>query len=306
MKKRVLGDENPLNRGDFIDAVTEHVPTTGERVMEIPVLQVREISNMRKGYDETSIAELAASIKAQGQLHPITVAAAADGFYDILYGHRRYRAMVMLSQTEPDRYLKIKCLVKRQGEFDPKTVREKQIVENLQREDPKGWEVQEALEEMRTNGDSIQQIAKKIGKSEGSVKNMFMAVKALRENPEVDALVKSHAGVTLADLQEVRVLSAKQQVQLITAKINGEINTREELRHRVAQVKAAQYETGRDDRMSRKRFEVLNVRPDGTLKVKSFLIHRDKLDDNARERLRELIDELQKLLNKRPGKGGKK
>jgi len=303
MKKRVFGDgEKPLKGGDYIDAMTEKVPTTGERIMEVPVAQVREKSNVRQEYDNASIAELAESIRQQGLLQPITVAAAENGYYDILFGHRRYRAFVLLSQTDHETFLKIKCIVKTKGEFNEKEILVQQLIENVQRENVTGRDMRAALEELKGRGLTHREIAERLGKAEGYVKNIFMAIRAVNASPELEAVLKSHTGVTLADIQTVRPLPLKNQLDLLSAKAEGNITSRARLEERVQELKAELYETGRNDRKARKRFEVMAVRPDGSLKVRSFLVHKDKLKDDDRERIQELIAELQKLL----GKGGKK
>ena len=57
--------------------------------------------NPRKRFDETSLYELAESIKQQGVLQPITVRP-VDGTdrYGIVFGERRYRASVIAGRDE--------------------------------------------------------------------------------------------------------------------------------------------------------------------------------------------------------------
>ena len=56
--------------------------------------------NPRKNFDETSLAELAESIRQQGVLQPIGVRPIADNRFEIVFGERRYRASLMAELTE--------------------------------------------------------------------------------------------------------------------------------------------------------------------------------------------------------------
>ena len=83
--------------------------------------------NPRKRFDETSLYELAESIKRQGVLQPITVRP-VDGTdrYGIVFGERRYRASVIAGRDE------IPAIV---SELSDEEAEEMAITENLQRKD---------------------------------------------------------------------------------------------------------------------------------------------------------------------------
>ena len=83
--------------------------------------------NPRKRFDETSLYELAESIKQQGMLQPITVRP-VDGTdrYGIVFGERRYRASVIAGRDE------IPAIV---TELSDEEAEEMAITENLQRKD---------------------------------------------------------------------------------------------------------------------------------------------------------------------------
>ncbi len=86
--------------------------------------------NPRKRFDETSLYELAESIKRQGVLQPITVRP-VDGTdrYGIVFGERRYRASVIAGRDE------IPAIV---SELSDEEAEEMAITENLQRKDVYG------------------------------------------------------------------------------------------------------------------------------------------------------------------------
>ena len=84
------------------DSVLENAlgmtPTQGDKVahdavLMIPLANIRANPRQpRKEFDETSLKELAASIKGQGVLQPILVEEIAPGEYSIVAGERRFRA----------------------------------------------------------------------------------------------------------------------------------------------------------------------------------------------------------------------
>lgn len=92
--------------------------------------------NPRKDFDEEQLAQLAASIAAQGLLQPIVVRAKGARF-EIVAGERRYRALKLNNATEA------LCLV-REGD-DEATTRALSIIENLQRADIKPVEEADAF-----------------------------------------------------------------------------------------------------------------------------------------------------------------
>ena len=61
-------------------------------VTEIPLKEIRSNPNQpRRNFDESSLEELAASIKEKGILTPVTVRMVEDG-YELVAGERRWRA----------------------------------------------------------------------------------------------------------------------------------------------------------------------------------------------------------------------
>src|SRR5574341_145193 len=80
----------------------------------------------RRDFDETELAELAASIKSAGLLQPVLVRERADGRYELIAGERRLRACRSLGWTTIP-------AVKR--EVDDRTLLTLALVENLQRDD---------------------------------------------------------------------------------------------------------------------------------------------------------------------------
>jgi hypothetical protein len=76
---------------------------------EIPLAQLNESkTNPRRSFDQTSLKELADSIRSQGVLSPLLVRPLTENGYEIVAGARRYRAAQMAEQqTVPVRIKQI-------------------------------------------------------------------------------------------------------------------------------------------------------------------------------------------------------
>ena len=102
------------------------------------------------------------------------------------------------------------------------------------------------------------------------MRNTVNALSILNKNEELGELAKRNAGVTPADLQEVKVIPFKYQVELISEKIKGTIKTREELRQRVREIRDKLYNTNHDTHVKKKTFDVFSSN-NGRIKVRSFI-----------------------------------
>jgi len=95
-------------------------------VTTLPLEQIFPNPNQpRKYFDESSLAELAASIRERGVMEPIVVRP-KNGHYEIVAGERRYRASMLAGLTE------IPAIVKELSDEDALA---EALLENFQRED---------------------------------------------------------------------------------------------------------------------------------------------------------------------------
>lgn len=129
-------------------------------------------TNPRKTFDETDLADLAASIREQGVMQPILVRPWPDEYdtpegreerplYEIVAGERRYRASILAGLAD------IPALVR---PLTTRQVLEAQIVENLQRRDVSELEEAEGYDlMMREHGYSADELATKVGKSKAYI-----------------------------------------------------------------------------------------------------------------------------------------
>ena len=117
----------------------------------------------RKTFNRESLSELAASIKENGLLQPITVRKRASGGFEIIAGERRWRAAQIAGLHEVPSIIK---------EMDDKNALQLAIIENVQREDLDAIEEADGYHRLMTEfGFSQQQVSEKVGKERSSVAN---------------------------------------------------------------------------------------------------------------------------------------
>ncbi|KAF0227224.1 MAG: chromosome partitioning protein ParB family [Erysipelotrichaceae bacterium] len=134
----------------------------------------------RLNFDDTSLKELATSIKENGLIQPISVRPIERGF-EIIAGERRFRAMVILGYTA------IPCII---SKVDDTQLAEMALVENIQREDLSAIEEAKAFLVMIENQALTQdKIAQKMGKSQSSVANK---IRLLQLPQEIQDAVSTH------------------------------------------------------------------------------------------------------------------
>lgn len=123
---------------------------------ELNVNEIRVSNNTsRQGRYKADVAELMASIKAQGLINPITVKKNGDG-YVVVSGHRRLAAIRKLG------YKKIDALVNANIE-NAVDHAVNNLAENVVRKDPSLQEEGFGYHELREAGLSTQEIANRVG-----------------------------------------------------------------------------------------------------------------------------------------------
>ena len=119
----------------------------------------------RRVFDDEKLAELAASIKAQGLIQPIVVRPAGVGRYEIIAGERRWRASQLAGLTE------IPAVVREVA--DP-AVAAMTLIENIQRENLSPLEEAHALRRLIDEfAHTHEKVAEAIGRSRSSVSNLL-------------------------------------------------------------------------------------------------------------------------------------
>jgi ParB family chromosome partitioning protein len=140
-----------------------------ERVQEIEINKI--IPNPyqpRKVFDETSLKELANSIKQQGLIQPVVVIKDEED-YILIAGERRLRAHKILKKD------KIKAII---VDFDLSKLREYAIIENLQREDLNVLDLANSLYELiEEHNYTHEEVAKILSKSRSYITNILRMLK---------------------------------------------------------------------------------------------------------------------------------
>ncbi len=117
----------------------------------------------RKNFDKASLEELAASIKQNGIIQPITVRKRAGGGYEIIAGERRWRAAQIVGLHE------IAAIIK---QVTDKDALQMALIENVQREDLDPIEEADSYQRlMQEFSLSQQDVAEKVGKERSTVAN---------------------------------------------------------------------------------------------------------------------------------------
>jgi ParB family chromosome partitioning protein len=172
-------------------AVAEH---EGGKPREIPLDQIdRNPFQTRTHVDEEQLAELAASITANGVVQPILVRPLASGRFQLIAGERRWRASQLAGKPTIPAILR---------QVSDEQAMEITIVENLQRADLNAMEQARAFERLSREFHMTQeQMAQRTGKDRATVANFLRLLKlpsGVQGRVESGELSFGHARALLA------------------------------------------------------------------------------------------------------------
>lgn len=123
----------------------------------------------RKRFNEERIEELAQSISQHGLLQPITVRPIEEGFYEIIAGERRFRALASLGFGVTE------VIVRYMTDDETAAVA---LIENIQREDLSPIEEAQAYEKLLSiKGITQKDLAENMGKSPSFIANKLRLLK---------------------------------------------------------------------------------------------------------------------------------
>lgn len=220
-----------LGRGlDALISTDDELHTGGSSsINEVPVEKIKANPNQpRREFSETSLEELAESIRQIGIIQPITLRQMEDGTYQIIAGERRWRASQMAELNSVPAYVRT---------ADDEKMMQMALVENIQREDLNAIEIalayQNLIEQYHLTQDKL---SEKIGKNRATIANYLRLLKlpaqvqmALR-NKEVDqgharallGLDKPTLQVKLFNEIKEKGYSVRQVEDMVKALNNGE------------------------------------------------------------------------------------
>ena len=165
MKKQALG------RGLSALIETEPVVAVGSTLFnEIEISRINPNPNQpRTEFDDEALEELAASIRANGIISPITLRKISDDNYQIIAGERRYRASKLAGLDKIPAYIR---------DVDDGQVMEMALIENIQREDLNAIEIALSYNSLVATLNLTQEaLAERVGKKRATITNYLRLLK---------------------------------------------------------------------------------------------------------------------------------
>ncbi len=217
LKRRALGKglESLLPR---VDAVAADEPAKAGRdgiPREIPVEAIdRNPFQTRTRFEETALAELAASIAATGVVQPILVRPLSDGRFQLIVGERRLLASKKAGKPTIPAILR---------QVSDEQAMEITIVENLQRTDLNPMEQARAFDRLSREFRLTQeQMAQRTGKDRASVANFLRLLRLpveIQTKVEGGELSFGHARALLSLDDPESILKAAKKVVALSMSV---------------------------------------------------------------------------------------
>ena len=201
---------NPPSSGPSAGAGTVATPA-GDRggLAQLRVGEIRPNPfQPRKEFRPEELADLEASLKANGLLQPITVRrASSGGGYELIAGERRLRAATRLGWSE------IPAIVR---DVDDRTLGTLALVENLQRVDLNPVEEAEGYQRLVESFNlTQQQVADVVGKDRSTVANMLRVLHlpvSVRRMLREGQITLGHARALLALPNEIAMTDLAREI----------------------------------------------------------------------------------------------
>jgi ParB family chromosome partitioning protein len=194
----------------------------GDAAGEGEVLTRMRLDKLRPGkyqprsrMDESSLQELAESIKAQGLMQPILARPVAGGGHEIIAGERRWRAAMLAGLTDAP------VLVR---EVADEAALAMALIENIQRENLNPLEEAGGLSRLvKEFGLSHQEAAQAVGRSRAAVSNLL---RLLQLSKPVQALVMDGA-LDMGHARALLPLDAMRQNEVARLAVRKGLSVRE-------------------------------------------------------------------------------
>lgn len=169
----------------------------------------------RRRFDETTLEELANSIRVQGVIQPLIVRQIQDELYEIIAGERRWRAAKKVGLTS------VPAIVR---SIDDNTALVFSLIENIQRQNLNLVEEAMAFNRFHDEfGMTHEEIAQMLGRSRTSVTNTIRLLSL--ESSVREMLIEGK--IEMGHARSILTLSAAQQYQVACLVIEQQLNVRE-------------------------------------------------------------------------------
>ena len=240
--------------------------TNGEQITSIPISLIVSNTNIRSEYINEDLNELAESMKTHGQLQPIQVYE-HNIEYEIIFGHRRYLAAKKAGLIE------LNCIiVDKPSDIE---IVYRQVIENEQSKTLSAKDREAYIKKLRDMGESFNDIAKKIGKTEQWIRQCAIAAEIREENQLV--LNGANIGFGTADLHNLRNASKEE----IDEAIQLSIENPEQKKSILSNI----------NKRTKKKYNVGGKRK-STTKIKNNEVELNSLDNQKTENLISTSDNL--------------
>jgi ParB family chromosome partitioning protein len=191
-------------------------PQTG--LLQVPIEQIAPNPlQPRKTFNESSIEELARSVREHGIVQPLVVTRTGTDRYKLIAGERRYRAAQKAGLTS------VPVVVKEM--MTEGDVLQIALIENIQREDLNPIEEAQAYHQLHEEfGLTQEEIARRVGKERSTVANFLRLIKLpdpVKKLLASGQLSMGHARALLA------IESTKKQEQLAERVVKKNLNVRQ-------------------------------------------------------------------------------
>lgn len=208
---RLFGGGDKANDATTAEASSRN----SEEVVKIPLAKIHANQfQPRTVFDEEKIEELARTIHVHGVIQPIVVRdSQQEGFYEIIAGERRFRAMTSLGWEE------VPAIVRQLSDKETASIA---LIENLQREELTAIEEAHAYSNLLQIQEITQEaLAQRLGKSQSAVANKLRLLK-LPEAVQQALLTRSITERHARALLPVKDLELQQQLleQLLEEGLN--------------------------------------------------------------------------------------
>ena len=170
MKKQALG----RGLGALIESAEPTAAAGSSIFNEVPIEFIYANPNHpRTEFDDESLEELAASIRTNGIISPITLRKLDDDHYQIIAGERRYRASKLAGLDRIPAYIRT---------AKDEEVMEMALIENIQREDLNAIEIALSYNNLAvTYGLTQEALSERVGKKRATIANYLRLLKLLAE-----------------------------------------------------------------------------------------------------------------------------
>jgi len=214
MKSQVLGRGLDALFGE-IDEAYDNETTSIDKIVELDLKDIKPNPYQpRKNFTESSLRELAESIKNDGLLQPIVVSEDFDG-YVLIAGERRVRA---------SKLAKLKTIRAVVSDSNKSKMRQFALVENIQREDLNSIELAEAYNELiKLHNITHEELSNIIHKSRTHITNTIRLTQLSKKTKQslIDGKISTGHAKVLVGLDE------KQQQVVVNSIIGQKLSVRE-------------------------------------------------------------------------------